>query len=59
MTTNPIKYVEVRIEQLKEEYSKNPSEKNAMISTTLKAKICYSAASQIPAVSTLKLVKLS
>ena len=31
MTTNPIKYVEVRIEQLKEEYSKNPSEENAMI----------------------------
>ena len=31
MTTNPIKYVEVRIEQLKEEYAKNPSEENAMI----------------------------
>ena len=31
MTTNPIKYVEVRIEQLKEEYEKNPSEENAMI----------------------------
>ena len=31
MTTNPIKYIEVRIEQLKEEYSKNPSEENAMI----------------------------
>ena len=30
-TTNPIDYVEVRIEQLKEEYSKNPSEENAMI----------------------------
>ena len=31
MTTNPIKYIEVRIEQLKEEYEKNPSEENAMI----------------------------
>ena len=30
-TTNPIDYVEVRIEQLKEEYAKNPSEENAMI----------------------------
>ena len=30
-TTNPIDYVEVRIEQLKEEYGKNPSEENAMI----------------------------
>ena len=30
-TTNPIKYLEVRIEQLKDEYAKNPSEENAMI----------------------------
>ena len=30
-TTNPIDYIEVRIEQLKEEYAKNPSEENAMI----------------------------
>tara|TARA_B100000674_G_C37735820_1_gene866473 strand:+ start:150 stop:341 length:192 start_codon:yes stop_codon:yes gene_type:complete len=30
-TTNPIDYIEVRIEQLKEEYRKNPSEENAMI----------------------------
>ena len=30
-TTNPIKYLEVRIDQLKDEYAKNPSEENAMI----------------------------
>ena len=30
-TTNPINYVKIRIEQLKEELEKNPSEENQMI----------------------------
>ena len=30
-TTNPIKYLSVRIEQLTEELAKNPSEENTMI----------------------------
>ena len=30
-TTNPIKYVAIRIEQLTEELEKNPSEENTMI----------------------------